>query len=133
MQDNETTRHELREIERMGVGRSRDDFGTGFSSLNMLRELPLNVVKIDRSFITEIESSEQARVLVQHLISIATTLGMEVVAEGVETEVQLKHLEEANCHYVQGYLVSKAKTMEDFLHLVADWQSDESQPYLKQV
>ena len=86
----------------------------------MLRELPLDIVKIDRSFITEIETSDQARGLMQHLISIATTLGKKVIAEGVETEVQLKHLEDANCHYVQGYLVSQAKTLEDFLHLLAD-------------
>ena len=100
-----------------------DDFGTGFSSLNMLRELPLDVVKIDRSFITELESSDQARILVQHLINIAATLGKEVVAEGVETEVQLQHLLEAKCDYVQGYLVSKAKPQDEFLQLLSVWQS----------
>ncbi len=124
---------ELEILQSAGMKIALDDFGTGFSSLNMLRELPLDVVKIDRSFITEIESSDQARILVQHLISIATTLGKEVVAEGVETEVQLRHLEEANCHYVQGYLISKAKTLEDFLHLLADWQNDETRPLLERV
>jgi len=96
--------------------------------LNMLREIPLDVVKIDRSFITEIETSDQARVLVQHLISIASTLGKKVVAEGVETEIQIKHLEDARCHYVQGFLVSPAKSMEDFLHLLSDWQNEETHP-----
>ena len=61
--------------------------------------------------------------LVQHLISIATTLGKEVVAEGVETEIQLQHLREANCHYVQGYLVAKAQPPDEFLTLVGNWQS----------
>jgi len=131
--DKELVVQELEILQAAGIKIALDDFGTGFSSLNMLRELPLDIVKIDRSFITEIETSDQARILVQHLISIATTLGKKVVAEGVESEVQLKHLEEANCHYVQGYLVSRAKTMEDFLHLLADWQNEETRPQLQLV
>ncbi len=131
--DKDLVVQELEILQAAGIKIALDDFGTGFSSLNMLRELPLDIVKIDRSFITEIESSDQARILVQHLISIATTLGKQVVAEGVESEVQLKHLEDANCHYVQGYLVSRAKTMEDFLHLLADWQNEETRPQLHLV
>jgi len=128
--DKQLVVQELEILQAAGIKIALDDFGTGFSSLNMLRELPLDVVKIDRSFITEIETSDQARILVQHLISIATTLGKKVVAEGVETEVQLKHLEEANCHFIQGYLISKAKTTEDFLHFLADWQDEETRPKL---
>ncbi|MGE0622390.1 MAG: putative bifunctional diguanylate cyclase/phosphodiesterase [Pseudomonadales bacterium] len=124
---------ELEILQAAGIKIALDDFGTGFSSLNMLRELPLDIVKIDRSFITEIETSDQARVLVQHLISIASTLGKKVVAEGVETEVQLKHLEEANCHYVQGFLISQALSTEAFLHLLADWQNEETRPQLHLV
>ena len=131
--DKQMVVQELEILQAAGIKIALDDFGTGFSSLNMLRELPLDEVKIDRSFITEIESSDQARVLVQHLISIATTLGKTVVAEGVETEVQLQHLEEAHCHFVQGFLVAKAKTMEDFLHLLASWQDEDSRPQLKMV
>ena len=121
-EDTRTAIRELEILQTAGIRIALDDFGTGFSSLNMLRELPLDVVKIDRSFITELETSDQARILMQHLISIATTLGKEVVAEGVETEVQLQHLKDANCHYVQGYLVSKAKPADEFLALVNDWQ-----------
>lgn len=121
-EDTRTAIRELEILQAAGIRVALDDFGTGFSSLNMLRELPLDVVKIDRSFITEVETSDQARILMQHLISIATTLGKEVVAEGVETEVQLQHLKDANCHYVQGYLVSKAKPAADFLALLSDWQ-----------
>jgi EAL domain-containing protein (putative c-di-GMP-specific phosphodiesterase class I) len=94
----------------------------------MLRELPLDVVKIDRSFITELDSSEQARILVRHLISIVTALDMEVVAEGVETERQLRYLIDAKCHYVQGFLVSKAKPPKDFIRLVAGWRSGANTP-----
>ena len=131
--DKDLVVQELEILQAAGIKIALDDFGTGFSSLNMLRELPLDIVKIDRSFVTEIESSDQARILVQHLISIATTLGKEVVAEGVESEVQLKHLEDANCHYVQGYLVSRAETTEEFLHLLADWQNEETRPQLQLV
>jgi len=123
-QDTALAVQELGILRTAGIRVALDDFGTGFSSLNMLRELPLDVVKIDRSFITELESSDQARVLVQHLISIATTLGKEVVAEGVETEVQLQRLSEASCHYVQGFLISKALPGTEFLTLARDWQSN---------
>jgi predicted signal transduction protein with EAL and GGDEF domain len=122
-EDTRTAIRELEILQSAGIRVALDDFGTGFSSLNMLRELPLDVVKIDRSFITELETSDQARILVQHLISIATTLGKEVVAEGVETEIQLQYLREANCHYVQGYLVAKAKPTKQFLQMIGDWQS----------
>ena len=122
------TPHVVRELETLRSADMKialDDFGTGFSSLNMLRELPLDVVKIDRSFITELETSDQARILVQHLISIAAALGMQVVAEGVETEVQLQHLVEANCDYVQGYLIAKAKAESDFVSMLSNWQAGE--------
>jgi predicted signal transduction protein with EAL and GGDEF domain len=131
--DKQMVVQELEILQDAGIKIALDDFGTGFSSLNMLRELPLDIVKIDRSFITEIETSDQARVLVQHLISIASTLGKRVVAEGVETEVQLKHLEEANCHYVQGYLISQALPAEAFLHLLAEWQNEDTRPQLHLV
>ena len=130
--DKQLVVQELKILQAAGIKIALDDFGTGYSSLNMLRELPLDVVKIDRSFITEIDTSDQARILVQHLISIASTLGKKVVAEGVETEVQLKHLEEANCHYVQGYLISKAKSADDLVLLLADWQGT-GRPRLNQL
>lgn len=131
--DKRTVVQELEILQAAGIKIALDDFGTGFSSLNMLRELPLDVVKIDRSFITEVDTSDQARVLVQHLISIASTLGKEVVAEGVETDVQLKHLEDASCHYVQGFLISEALSTEAFLQLLSDWQSADSRPQLHLV
>lgn len=131
--DTQLVVRELEILQSAGIRIALDDFGTGYSSLNMLRELPLDVVKIDRSFITELETSDQARILVQHLISIAATLGKQVVAEGVETEVQLQHLIDADCHYAQGFLISKAKPLDEFIKLLADWQSDESSHHLKLV
>ena len=131
--DTQLVVRELEILQAAGIRIALDDFGTGYSSLNMLRELPLDVIKIDRSFITELETSDQARILVQHLISIAATLGKQVVAEGVETEVQLQHLIDADCHYAQGYLISKAKPPAEFIKLLADWQSDDSSHHLKLV
>ncbi|MCZ6852742.1 MAG: EAL domain-containing protein, partial [Gammaproteobacteria bacterium] len=131
--DTQQVVRELEILRQAGMKIALDDFGTGFSSLNMLRELPLDVVKIDRSFITELESSDQARILVQHLISIAATLGKEVVAEGVETEVQLQHLMDAKCDYVQGFLVSKAKPEDEFVRMLSLWQGGEASPNLENV
>ena len=124
---------ELDTLRNAGVRIALDDFGTGFSSLNMLRELPLDVVKIDRTFITELDTSEQARILVRHLISIVKALDKQVVAEGVETERQLRHLIDAKCDYVQGFLVSKAKPPKDFIRLVSGWRSAGTNPVLRLV
>jgi diguanylate cyclase (GGDEF)-like protein len=131
--DTQLVVRELEILRTAGMKIALDDFGTGFSSLNMLRELPLDVVKIDRSFITELETSDQARALVRHLISIAATLGKQVVAEGVETEVQLQHLVDAQCDYVQGFLIAKAKTEADFIDMLSNWQATESAHQLKLV
>ena len=121
--DTEQVVRELEILRAAGMKIALDDFGTGFSSLNMLRELPLDSLKIDRAFITELESSREARVLVQHLISIASTLGMKVVAEGVETDTQLEHLLDTDCDYIQGYLVAKALPPGDFVDSLLGWQA----------
>ena len=109
-----------------GIRVALDDFGTGYSSLNMLRELPLDVVKIDRAFITELETSEQARSMIKHLIDLAGSLGLQVVAEGVETELQLQHLVDNNCDYIQGWIIARALPAGEFLATVRDWQSPQS-------
>jgi EAL domain-containing protein (putative c-di-GMP-specific phosphodiesterase class I) len=122
--DTEQVVRELEILRTAGMKIALDDFGTGYSSFNMLRELPLDSLKIDRAFITELETSNEARVLVQHLISIASTLGMKVVAEGVETDVQLQHLLDTNCDYIQGFLISKALPKADFITTLLGWQSN---------
>jgi diguanylate cyclase (GGDEF)-like protein len=114
---------ELHILRMAGIRVALDDFGTGYSSLNMLRELPLDVVKIDRAFITELESSDQARSMLKHLIDIASVLGLKVVAEGVETDTQLQYLHDNECDYVQGWLISKALSNVDFLDTMREWQS----------
>jgi diguanylate cyclase (GGDEF)-like protein len=96
--------HQLRDL---GVTISIDDFGTGYSSLSALRSFPANKLKIDRSFIHEIESSPSAAAVVLAVISFARTLGMRVIAEGVETVGQAAYLAAHGCDEVQGYLVAR--------------------------
>jgi len=101
----------LREI---GVRLSMDDFGTGYSSLAYLTKLPLDQLKIDRSFVHNIGIKSTDAVIVQTIIGMANNLGMEVIAEGVETEAQQAFLEQHNCQVCQGYLFSKPEPIERF-------------------
>jgi diguanylate cyclase (GGDEF)-like protein len=97
----------LQQIRALGVSLSIDDFGTGYSSLAYLKRLPLNTLKIDRSFIVDIPKSAQDMEIVQAIIVMAHTLHLEVVTEGVETFEQYQLLEHHGCDYVQGYLLSR--------------------------
>ncbi|MGV3680766.1 MAG: two-component system response regulator [Acidovorax sp.] len=96
----------LERIGALGVRLSIDDFGTGYSSLAHLRHIPAQQLKIDRSFVTDLASSEQARHVVRAVIQLAHGLGMEVVAEGVETPAQMQVLSEQGCDLVQGFHVA---------------------------
>jgi len=93
----------LSKIRELGVSISLDDFGSGFSSFNYLKQLPLDILKIDRTFIKELESSEDSRVITTMIINLAKALKLKVVAEGVETKQQLDFLIEHNCDIVQGF------------------------------
>lgn len=103
--------HTLREI---GVHFSMDDFGTGYSSLSSLKKLPLDQLKIDQSFVRDLSSDPDDAVIVQTIIAMANNLGMEVIAEGVETEAQRSFLEQHGCPVYQGYLFSKPVPIEQF-------------------
>ena len=97
---------ELAELKDIGVKLAIDDFGTGYSSLSYLRELPIDVVKMDKSFVDGIAESEQRLALAEGIVQIARTLRLEVVAEGIESEVQRDLLTAMGCHYGQGYLLA---------------------------
>ncbi|PKD37931.1 hypothetical protein CWO84_22005 [Methylomonas sp. Kb3] len=107
--------HALREI---GVRFSMDDFGTGNSSLSNLRKLPIDQLKIDQSFVRDISVDPDDTVIVQTIIAMANNLGLDVIAEGVETEEQRSFLENHGCHTFQGYLYSKPLPLDGFERLL---------------
>lgn len=100
----------IKKLKDLGVRISIDDFGTGYSSLNYLKELPIDKLKIDRSFIKGLHTNEQDNMIVSTIISIAQNLKVEVIAEGVEDIAQLNILQQKQCDHVQGYLFSKPET-----------------------
>ncbi|MCG7342698.1 EAL domain-containing protein [Sporosarcina sp. ACRSL] len=105
MKDTLSTLQKLKEI---GVTISVDDFGTGYSSLSYLKQYPIDIIKIDRSFIKDIELDEKNEAIAKTIINLAHSLGMQVIAEGVEKDLQAEILKEAACHKAQGFLFSKA-------------------------
>ncbi len=102
----------LRELREYGIRISIDDFGTGYSSLGRLRQLTLDTLKIDRLFIKGLANSKADQTLVEHIIGMAHTLGMSVIAEGVENEAQLHALKRLNCDLVQGFLLGKPNSRQ---------------------
>ncbi|WP_097302226.1 putative bifunctional diguanylate cyclase/phosphodiesterase [Pseudomonas chlororaphis] len=103
----------LRQIRNLGVSLSIDDFGTGYSSLAYLKRLPLNTLKIDRSFIQDVPQSTQDKEIVQAIIVMAHTLHLQVVTEGVESVQQYEFLAQYRCDFIQGYLLSRAMPLEE--------------------
>jgi len=118
MQDIETAISVLHEIKSLGVKTSIDDFGTGYSSLNYLHRLPLDVLKIDRSFVLPLEERKESQSLVKNLIVLGQDLNMEIVAEGVENEAQLDLLLNMGCDVIQGYYYSPPITTDEFTALM---------------
>ena len=108
MQDTPATIDTLNRLRKLGVSLAIDDFGTGYSSLSYLRRLPVTVLKIDQSFILELGLDPQGATIVASVIDLAHALGMECVAEGVESEVHLATLARLGCDEMQGFLFSPA-------------------------
>lgn len=113
LSDDEATRSALDELKQLGVMIAIDDFGTGYSALSYLRVFPIDRVKIDRSFVQDIQAKPDARSIIRAVLGLARDLGIETTAEGIETEAQLAWLSEAGCGDAQGYLFSKPKPVTD--------------------
>ena len=107
MENSELAAITLAKLRELGVRLSIDDFGTGYSSLSYLNRFPVNTLKIDRSFVTRMSQTDENLQIVKTIVTLAGNLGMEVIAEGVETEDQLHQLKALKCQYAQGYLFSE--------------------------
>jgi EAL domain-containing protein (putative c-di-GMP-specific phosphodiesterase class I) len=106
------------ELRACGVRMSIDDFGTGYSSLSYLKRFQVYKLKIDQSFVSDLSADPESKAIVRAVISLADSLGMRTIAEGVETEEQLNFLREQGCHEVQGYYYSRPLLPEDFTQFV---------------
>jgi len=114
MDDPEKSKKELLALKDMGFVLAIDDFGTGYSSLNYLKNLPVDILKIDRSFIKEIEINSDDKPIVKGIIALADSLSLTTIAEGVENEQQMAIVKELGCNTVQGYLISRPLPREEF-------------------
>ncbi len=118
IEKNSASMRVIEQIKAMGVGLTLDDFGTGYASLSYLTQLPIDTLKIDRSFILDMEHNEPSRAIVMSVLAMANTLDIDVVAEGIENRGTLERLRTTNCKYAQGYFLCKpeeAGALEDLL------------------
>ncbi len=118
--------HQMETLSRLAISGFRlslDDFGTGFTNLNQLKELPLHEIKIDRSFCTNVRHDRVATLIVESITRIANELGIEVIAEGVENPLDLETLRGLNIRYFQGFLYSKPKAAKEVTRWTKAWQS----------
>src|SRR5262249_49164689 len=116
--DRETSIATLKRMKSHGIAISIDDFGTGYSSLSYLKVLPLDILKIDQSFVRDIVTDDNDAAIVRAIIGLARSLGIKVIAEGVEVNHQLSFLNNNGCNYGQGYLFGKPLAPELFIEIV---------------
>ncbi|WP_227867279.1 EAL domain-containing protein [Clostridioides sp. ES-S-0077-01] len=117
-EDTDTLFNVSRNLQDIGFIVSMDDFGSGYSSVNMLKNIPLNVIKLDRGFFSDDKDADKSQIVIKSIVSLIKQLGIRVVAEGIETKSQIEMLKEANCDIVQGYYFSKPLPVKEFEKLV---------------
>jgi EAL domain-containing protein (putative c-di-GMP-specific phosphodiesterase class I) len=117
--DLDAARSTLAGLKRVGVQLAIDDFGTGYSALSHLKSLPVDVLKIDRSFVADLGSNPDDLAIVRAIIALAESFGLQLVAEGVETETAAKTLLDNGCHRAQGFLLSRPLAGDDMEALLA--------------
>jgi EAL domain-containing protein (putative c-di-GMP-specific phosphodiesterase class I) len=118
MMDSDKSIATLNQMRAMGLSIAIDDFGTGYSSLGYMKRFPIDKIKIDRTFINELETSPDDEVIISAIIALSNSLGMTTLAEGVETEHQLSFLHSAGCDQIQGYLLGKPLEFVKFQEVV---------------
>ena len=104
----------LQKLQDMGFKLEVDDFGAGYSSLNMIRQVPVNTIKIDKDFLDKKLSTEKGKIVISHTIAMAKELKLLVVAEGVETKEHVEFLKSSACDVAQGYYFAKPMPLEEF-------------------
>jgi EAL domain-containing protein (putative c-di-GMP-specific phosphodiesterase class I) len=120
MAETETSQRIIERLRQLGVGIAIDDFGTGYSSLAYLKRLRPNQLKIDRSFVNDADVDSDSRAIVRGVVGLANALGLNVVAEGVETVEQQAFLRESGCHTLQGYYIARPLAVEALEAWMAD-------------
>lgn len=110
---------QLKKVNMAGFSITLDDFGTGYSSLRYLQQLPVDILKIDRSFVRNLDNNPHDKIIVKAIIQLAQTLGIEAVAEGVENQLQSDFLSSNDCHLMQGFLFSQAISGDDFSQYIS--------------
>jgi diguanylate cyclase (GGDEF)-like protein/PAS domain S-box-containing protein len=118
----------MKQLRQLGVGLSIDDFGTGYSSLSYLSMLPINSLKIDRSFVNQLQGSAENSEIVRAVITLGASLGKQVIAEGVETEAQLEHLQRLGCSHCQGFLLAEPLTARQATELIDSLSAQPAAP-----
>ena len=115
MMDDQSGRFEiLRDLQQSGFIVEMDDFGSGYSSLNLLKDMPVDMVKIDMMFINDMQTLSRTSVILRNVINMMNELGLTPITEGVETEEQYRILSEMGCEMLQGYLFAKPMPVEEF-------------------
>ncbi|KCZ52636.1 hypothetical protein HY2_07800 [Hyphomonas pacifica] len=118
MSDTEFTLQRLHQLKEIGIRIALDDFGTGYSSLSYLRRFPFDRIKIDKSFVRDIETRSDSRSIAVATLSLAKSLGMRCTAEGVETRYQADFLRDCGCDELQGFFISRAQPLEKLQHMI---------------
>jgi len=120
MRDPEEAIEKLHELKLMGIKVAIDDFGTGYSSLNYLKRFPIDTLKIDKTFVSDVCKDPHDTAIVRAIINLGHALDLTVIAEGVETKEQLQYLTALECDVVQGFLFSKALSVAAFEELLVE-------------
>ncbi len=128
LQDHEATALVLRDLRAMGISISLDDFGTGYSSLSYLIRFPLDILKLDRCFVRDIDTDPAAAVVASAVIVLAHSLGLEVVAEGVDAKEQRKILTEWGYDAMQGFLICAAQPLDELRRFLLEWEAGQEKP-----
>lgn len=124
MTPDSSIKQQLKLLNNNGIKVAIDDFGIGYSSLAYLQELDIDIIKIDRSFITNITTNESSAALVRAITTMAHNIGVKVVAEGIETPAQQQLLKQLSCDYLQGFMFSKPLTKAEFYRLYVKGSED---------